>query len=104
RTRFHALQDPARPAAGRRRQDPRRPPPPKAVSTDGPRKGVDNGGLATALLGARVARRYPPPLNPPPSRKRGHFYLAREGDISTFQLCLDRGRVLFLVTGTTSRL
>ena len=55
----------------------------KPSQPDGPRKGVDNGGLATALLGARVARRYPPPLNPPPSRKRGHFYLAREGDIST---------------------
>jgi len=66
RTRFHSLQDPARPAAARRRQDPRRPPrrrhrPLEAAPTVSARKGVDNGGLATALFGG--ARR--PPLSTP---------------------------------------
>ena len=86
---FHAVQDPARPAPGRgdktldARLDAvidRNAPSP----TGSPRKGVDNG-LARygAMEGALRQAVIHPHSTHSPLSERGHFNLAREGDIST---------------------
>jgi transposase len=53
-------------------------------ATGSPRKGVDNG-LARygAMRGALRQAVIHPHSNPPSPSEKGHFYLAREGDIST---------------------
>ena len=53
--------------------------------TSQPAKAWITGGLATAPLKARVARPLPTPTQTAQEAKRGHFYFAQEGDISTLR-------------------